>query len=561
MKQGLDEIRRTIREVEPQTPSMFLKTMADETRAAVAQRRQSDPHKLTKLLRGDLDWIVMKALEKDRGRRYETAKGLADDIERHLVSEPVLARPVSPFYRFRRLVRRNRLVFAAAGAVTAALMIGLSVALSSLVREQMARNDEGIQRNRAEDAVDLLTQALVQMEMRQASAKRMTQSLLQRSLDAQITGLGVLRGRADFTMDGLRVVTVSDDNTARILDVRTGEPLGNPLQHAGRITFVRFSPDARQVLTASEDKTAQLWNVADNQRVIPPLIHSAGVNHAEWSADGLRIATASEDQTARVWDAHTGGPITKPLQHGISVKSTQFSRDGQQIASVAADNSVLVWSIDSEQRESPLLKHDDEVDSIRFSSEGKYLLTLSAGGKLRLLEIATGREIVGNPRNELAPITEWDLKAALIAKFPEYFTWPTDVFPGSDSPWRVGILGGSLPGKSILRFLQTARIDGRRIDVAEVEVDADMRGLHMLFITSSEAYHAAALLGRLKGSNVLTIGEAEGFADLGVMIFFWRQGATVRFGINRDAINNSELEISPNLLKLASPVKGKAKGK
>jgi hypothetical protein len=79
-KAGLDEIRRTIREVEPQTPSMFLKTMADETRATIAQHRQSDPAKLRNLIRGDLEWIVMKALEKDRTRRYETANGFALEL-------------------------------------------------------------------------------------------------------------------------------------------------------------------------------------------------------------------------------------------------------------------------------------------------------------------------------------------------------------------------------------------------------------------------------------------------------------------------------------------------
>ncbi len=150
MRQGLDEIRRTIREVEPQTPSMFLKTMAQATRASVAQRRQSDPAKLSKLVRGDLDWIVMKALEKDRARRYETASGLAKDIERHLASEPVLARPTSQLYRFRRLVRRNRVVVVAASAVAAALIIGLGLAIHSFWNERRALAGETNQREIAE---------------------------------------------------------------------------------------------------------------------------------------------------------------------------------------------------------------------------------------------------------------------------------------------------------------------------------------------------------------------------------------------------------------------------
>jgi Leucine-rich repeat (LRR) protein len=138
MKAGLDEMRRTIREVEPQIPSMFLQTMADETRATVAQHRQADSAKLTKLVRGDLDWIVMKALEKDRARRYETANGLAKDIERHLANEAVLARPASPLYRLRRLVRRNRVVFSACSAVVVAVLIGLAASLWQAARANAA---------------------------------------------------------------------------------------------------------------------------------------------------------------------------------------------------------------------------------------------------------------------------------------------------------------------------------------------------------------------------------------------------------------------------------------
>ena len=141
MRKAHDEIRRVIREQEPQTPSLFVHTMAADLRTNVAQRRQSDPAKLSGLLRGDLDWIVMKALEKDRTRRYETANGLAMDIQRHLANELVLARPPSRLYRVRRLVRRNRVVFAAAGAVAAALVIGFGFSTWSYLRAQAALRD------------------------------------------------------------------------------------------------------------------------------------------------------------------------------------------------------------------------------------------------------------------------------------------------------------------------------------------------------------------------------------------------------------------------------------
>ncbi|MSU51315.1 MAG: serine/threonine protein kinase [Opitutus sp.] len=112
IKVGLDEIRRHIREVDPPRPSTRLSTLHGEALLAAAQHRQISPPKLLTHLRGDVDWIVMRCLEKDRARRYETANSLADDIRRHLASEPVSASPPSTAYRFQKLVRRNRPAFA-----------------------------------------------------------------------------------------------------------------------------------------------------------------------------------------------------------------------------------------------------------------------------------------------------------------------------------------------------------------------------------------------------------------------------------------------------------------
>ena len=92
-----------------------------------AKRRSADTSKLLHQLKGDLDWIVMKCLEKDRTRRYETAYGVAADLKRHLNNEPVVARPPSAAYKFQKAIRRNKLAFAAAAAVAAALVIGITV--------------------------------------------------------------------------------------------------------------------------------------------------------------------------------------------------------------------------------------------------------------------------------------------------------------------------------------------------------------------------------------------------------------------------------------------------
>jgi serine/threonine protein kinase len=139
LQHGLDEMRRTLREQEPQRPSTMVTTLQGAELTTTAENRHAEPPKLISLLRGDLDWIVMKALEKDRRRRYETANGLAMDIQRFLNSEPVVARPPSRLYRFQKLVRRNKVVFAAVGAVAAALIIGLGASTWLLFMEIAAR--------------------------------------------------------------------------------------------------------------------------------------------------------------------------------------------------------------------------------------------------------------------------------------------------------------------------------------------------------------------------------------------------------------------------------------
>ena len=139
LQHGLDEMRRTLREQEPQRPSTMVTTLQGTELTATAEHRHAEPPKLISLLRGDLDWIVMKALEKDRRRRYETANGLAMDLNRYLNNEPVIARPPSRVYRLQKLVRRNQVVFAAGVAVTTALVIGLTTSTRLFFMERAAR--------------------------------------------------------------------------------------------------------------------------------------------------------------------------------------------------------------------------------------------------------------------------------------------------------------------------------------------------------------------------------------------------------------------------------------
>jgi serine/threonine protein kinase len=154
----LDEIRRIIREEEPPKPSTKL-LESKESLVSISAQRRTEPGKLTKLVRGELDWIVMKCLEKDRNRRYGTASALSEDVRHYLNEEPVLACPPSASYRFRKFARRHKTALLAAGLVTASLLVGTTVATWQAVRATRARTAALAEKQRADEEAAAATSA------------------------------------------------------------------------------------------------------------------------------------------------------------------------------------------------------------------------------------------------------------------------------------------------------------------------------------------------------------------------------------------------------------------
>jgi tetratricopeptide (TPR) repeat protein len=215
-KSGLEAMRRTIRETDPQRPSHRLGTLSREDRLTVAQQRSTDGGRLSLLLRGDLDWIVMHCLEKDRTRRYETASGLARDIQCHLDNEPVAARPPSSAYRLQKFIRRHKAGFAAAAAITTALITGLVVSSILFLRERVAR----------ERAVAAERIASDQRKQAEASSARATVVAAKNAQIAQfmrdmLAGVGpaVARGR-----DTVMLREILDQTAKRLANELKGQP-------------------------------------------------------------------------------------------------------------------------------------------------------------------------------------------------------------------------------------------------------------------------------------------------------------------------------------------------
>ena len=386
---ALDEVRRIIRETEPPKPSTRLHTLGPRL-TNIAQSRRTAPAQLPRLIRGDLDWIVMKALEKDRCRRYETVNALAQDIEHHLHHEPVLARPPGRLYRAGKFVRRHRTGVAAAGIILVALLTGLSAALFGLGQ---ARRE----RNRALAAEAAVEATLSRMEIQRAKEFF--------SRDDAASGLAMLAfSLRRNPQDRATAEWLVNELTQRSFAV----PVIEPIRHEGIVHSAHFSPDGTQVLTVCRNNTARLWNVATGRPLTPPIEHDRGVIrageyleglhplHADWSPDGARVATASADKTARLWDARTGRPVTDPLPHGDLVSWIRFSPDGKLMATACKDGKVRLWSAEDGRPAGPILNHDDWVNSVEFSPDGARLVSASDDATARVWEISSGR-LVGEP--------------------------------------------------------------------------------------------------------------------------------------------------------------------
>jgi eukaryotic-like serine/threonine-protein kinase len=410
-KAGMLEMLRVIREQEPTKPSTKLSTA--KGLPTLAANRGTEPAKLTKLVRGELDWIVMKALEKDRNRRYETANSFAMDVQRYLADEPVLACPPSAGYRLRKFVRRNKGALATAALlVVMLLVVGGALVVSALwaanaralveadakKKLEVSLYFEHITLAYHELSVDNLGRALKLLEECPPELRDWEWYYLIRLCRVEPV---VLRDAADlhgvaFRPDGEQLAAACEDSAVKIWNLKTGKVAQTLPGHAGYVYSVAFRPpDGRYLASASADKTVRVWDLATGQTVFSrpgQLGEMSGMaNAVAFSSDGRLLAAGGEDGIVTVYDAADGGKVGQlPEKHEYAAECVAFSPDGRLLATGSWGGVLRIYNARTWELLHRIPGHSYRIAAVVFRSDSRWLATASYDRTVKVWDAATG---------------------------------------------------------------------------------------------------------------------------------------------------------------------------
>jgi WD40 repeat protein/tRNA A-37 threonylcarbamoyl transferase component Bud32 len=396
MQSGIDQMRKIIREQEPQRPSTKFATLQIEEQSTTATHSTDSP-RLISLLRGDLDWIVMKCLEKDRVRRYETANGLGLDVGRHLRNEPVVARPPTAVYQFQKAWRRNRVVYTAAGMVVASLVIGISL---SVWQAWLA-----IDAHREAEYARYISQIrLAAANLTQGNQNSAQDALLATPPEYRNWEWGHLVGEAwppDIDPDSWTVSSRKpDDPVSEVWRGATARAtVSLPFQNFAVLNRIAFRKDGRRVFTSPGDGNVYIWDAKtggpqDSFEVSDSLIMALAVNF-----DDTFIAVGDTNRVTSLLNTETGEilwtypmPSGTPVNARIPVNALWFSPDDRYVAVAYQPGDVDVLDAESGQRVGGFTEHSSEVESIQFFPDGRSIISASQDGSVRVWDLETGQE-------------------------------------------------------------------------------------------------------------------------------------------------------------------------
>jgi serine/threonine protein kinase len=445
---AFDEGLRIIKEEEPPNPSTRLSK--SETLPAIAANRKMEPTQLNRAVRGELDWIVMKCLEKERGRRYETASTLAADLERYLNDEPVQACPPSLSYRLKKLARRNRGPVLAALLVILTMVGGTAASIWQTVRATRAERDAvagwadaELNAQAAAAAGQKADQARIEAEEARTQAQRaatraeavnhfLIESLLgtasasahpgqkamvsvlnnaTRNLDRLFAGQTESEAAVRLTVGelyySLRLPAEAEPHLQRGLDLRratraaTLDPLKaedaetlHAMKHLGQLLRARGDlARAEPLLRQSKEglRRAQVRRIPVTE---PDYFGwTYHVMTVAFSPDGRRVLASADDEGFRLYDVATGLEVHRFVGHEGWPMVGGIAPDGRTALSGSSDKTVRLWDLNTARELRQMNGHTEGISSVAFSPDGRQVLSGSADRTIRLWDLESGAEV------------------------------------------------------------------------------------------------------------------------------------------------------------------------
>lgn len=447
LEKGYDEIRRVIREEEAPRPSNRLHTLSGEEQTETATKRSSDSRHLSQLLRGELDWIVLKSLEKDRTRRYRTASELAEDIHRFLFNEPVSALAPKASYRFRKFALRNKAALVTATAFVVVLLVSSIVSIQQAWKATTANQEAETANQKLTEQLRISTTAQQESE----TARSLAQSNIRRWALQQ--GREALRQEKYSTALPYLVQAVRSDPTDRVaagqlavalMQGKFATPLTAPLKTPHQVQLSRFSPDGRYLAAVHGPCCGSLtvWNAETGARIGVPIEEGNNLYLGEFTPDGSRLLAFDRDQIyvmsvsaldrvertisfdegsgisaiqvspdgkrvgvgfykgmARFYEFPSGKPLSAGMRLGQSVLSCDFSDDGELFA-ISSKGAGRVFNAVTAEPVSPLMTHPSIGSKVSFIP-GEQRLLYTGAGFAYLWDARTGELL--NPETAVDP--------------------------------------------------------------------------------------------------------------------------------------------------------------
>ena len=428
---GFVEVQRTIREIEPASPSMRLSSLGEQAKA-IAESRRTQVVPLARRLHRELEWIPLKAMRKDRCRRYRSAAELADDVQNYLDGHPLTAGPETTVYRVKKFVRRHAGSVATAALIAVTILLGLVISTAMYLRAEDARQKEATARAQAEQATK--KEAAARTEAEQAKEEE-TVARTQAEQAEQATKQKAEELRRNLYVNSIQLADAkhSEGNIARARELLSSCPndlrgwewdrLNHTLDQSamtirtnqdGSIALA-LSRDGKRIASSGWDKTIKLWDVDSGSELVSigqgekkatsrALLYKGDVSgyrlalsgiagSLAFSPDGGQIASGHWSGEIKIWDAATGKQLKTLDGHKNWCDSIAFSPDGKQIVSAGGDKTIKLWDVMSGTELATLRGHEWGSAHVAFSPDGKQIASRGEDGQIMVWDTVTSQSM------------------------------------------------------------------------------------------------------------------------------------------------------------------------